>query len=92
MSTPEEAAHEELERGRAAYSDAVALVKSPKWGVFQAAALARISEVVRPFDGDANKAAFYLGQVKEALRPIEAPLKTIRDFEASRKSLEELKG
>lgn len=52
------------------------------------AALDRVLELVGMYHGDpVERAVWVLGQVKEALRPIEEARRTIRDFDSRQRSL-----
>jgi len=75
----------ELERLRPAYLRAQRTLQDP---VVFSEAMDRVMELLGMYHGDPlERAAWILGQIKEALRPIELARKAIRDFESRRQSI-----
>jgi hypothetical protein len=86
--TPAEKTRSELDAMKGEYLRAQQLVTETGWGM-RGGILTRVSELANSYRGESpEKAAFVLGQIKESLRPMEEPLKTIRDYESKKRSVE----
>jgi hypothetical protein len=89
--TPLDQARHDLAELRTPAVQARQLLASPEWEALKGRVLGRILDLVsKRFDGDANRAAFALGQVREAMLAYEQPLNAIAEFEEMRERVETL--